>query len=348
MATTQRCWWCDGGVWVSETEMSKKAKTADGFCKGPVFIRPTNPLDLPFVLNAERAPENSPFVVNWSEEKHQASLADPDVHHVVVFRTGTETPVGYVILRGLCDPSGPIELKRLLIVDKGKGLGRSTLELIKEFVFDQLKRRRLWLNVLPNNRRARNLYQSTGFRYEGTWRDSFKTDDGYADLELMTILATDRGMKETIELDGHVFDLVRTFSRKQLQQYFDLYDQQWPNSTRTHQDLENALLGSEFFLGLIETMSHDLVGFCRVVSDRGFRAWIHGLIVRTDWRGKGLGRLMMERVLESKELNGIHSVSLTCAPKMNPFYAKWGFEIFENETVMRLNLRPSGGMGGTV
>jgi GNAT superfamily N-acetyltransferase len=197
----------------------------------------------------------------------------------------------------------------------------------------------LWLNVLPGNIRAKLLYQSVGFRYEGTWHDSFETENGFCDLELLTVLATDDFEPKSFTVGGDDFSAERSLSQHQFSQLLELMQKEWPNDTRTVEDMINAVLGSEFVIALNHIESGDLIGFCRVISDRGFRAWISGVVVRKDFRGRGLGRKLIDVVLTAPELSGIHSVSLTCAPAMIPFYTKWGFEIHEDELVMNLPLR---------
>jgi FMN phosphatase YigB (HAD superfamily)/RimJ/RimL family protein N-acetyltransferase len=320
-------------------ECARRSLESDSLQNEFVRFRPTGKEDVAAILAAENEADNASYIVNWSEERHLSSLTDDDVLSLIVERVDTKEAVGYLIFRGLREKDGPIELKRIVITKKRYGFGYQALELAKRLVFKRLQRRRLWLNVLPDNDRARSLYRKAGFRYEGTWRDSFLTDSGFADLELMTALSTDRKYEPVVTSRGGRFHVVRSFSSKQQRQFCELYDREWPDGARTNGDLEKAVLGSEFVVGVIESASDDLVGFCRVVTDRGFRAWIHGLIVREELRGLGLGRLIMREVLASDELQGIHSVSLTCAPRMQAFYRKWGFEVKEMETVMNLSLR---------
>ena len=99
------------------------------------------------------------------------------------------------------------------------------------------------------------------------------------------------------------------------------------------------MLGSEVVVGIVEEIGDELIGFCRVLSDRGFRAWIHGVLVREDFRGKGFGRRIMEYLLGCPEFALIHNVCLSCAPEKNAFYSKWGFQVVENETIMKAATR---------
>lgn len=154
-----------------------------------IRLRKTQPDDLHFVMAAEYSEENRPFVFLWSESQHKAALTDKNIAHLIVEVNTDHRRVGYVILAGLSDPNQNIEIKRIVITEKSKGFGRSAIKVIKQYVFEQLGTHRLWLDVIEGNSRARNLYESEGFCFEGTLRECLKTaDHQYQSLILMSIL----------------------------------------------------------------------------------------------------------------------------------------------------------------
>ncbi|MCG8359477.1 MAG: GNAT family N-acetyltransferase, partial [Kiloniellales bacterium] len=61
--------------------------------------------------------------------------------------------------------------------------------IVMERVFEGLGAHRLWLDVFPDNARARHVYRSMGFAEEGTLRDALRFGDGYASLVIMSMLA---------------------------------------------------------------------------------------------------------------------------------------------------------------
>ena len=135
-----------------------------------ILLRPTTEVDIEFVMEAERHPDNRAFVGQWSCEQHQQTLADPDFAHRIVAMP-EERSVGFVILRGRQSADRCVELMRLVITDKGQGYGRATLEAAAKLAFDVWRAHRLWLDVVDNNARARHLYRSVGFVEEGTLRE---------------------------------------------------------------------------------------------------------------------------------------------------------------------------------
>jgi len=151
--------------------------------EGPLAIRATTEDDLPFVLGAEAATD---FVRHWSPDEHRALMADAHAGHWTV--EADAVPAGFLILRGLDSPDRSLELKRIVIAEPGRGLGRLTLRLLKKVAFERLAVHRLWLDVMQHNARARHLYASEGFVSEGTMRDAVRVGDRFVDLVVMSIL----------------------------------------------------------------------------------------------------------------------------------------------------------------
>lgn len=127
-------------------------------------LRNTTPDDLPFVKQAESAPENRKFVGQWEMPQHRESPADPDIRHMIIEDALTHKAVGYAILAGLTDANRSIELRRLVVTEKKRGYGGSALRWIKKFAFGELGFDRLWLDTKACNEKAIKLYESCGLR----------------------------------------------------------------------------------------------------------------------------------------------------------------------------------------
>jgi diamine N-acetyltransferase len=136
-----------------------------------IRLRRTTPADLGWILAAEGHPENRPFVTRWTRAQHEETLDHPDLRHLVVEDAADGRAVGYVILAGLAGDRDGVELRRIVVTDKGRGYGRATLRLIKTMALDELRTRRLWLDVRANNPKAKRLYEEEGFVVEGTGPD---------------------------------------------------------------------------------------------------------------------------------------------------------------------------------
>lgn len=68
-----------------------------------------------------------------------------------------------------------------------------------------------------------------------------------------------------------------------------------------------------------------LVGFGRIMSDGILHAMIYEMIVHPDYRGQGIGRDVLARLLSRCAADNIRDVQLFCARGKRSFYEKMGF-----------------------
>ena len=152
-----------------------------------MLLRPATLSDIRNIVTLETAPSARQFVGQWSEGRHQATLASDDARYFV-----SQTPAGeldaYAILRGFRETNGAVELKRLVVGVPERGLGRRILREVIRMAFDDFHAHRLFLDVYEDNARARHLYESLGFVYEGVMRDAARRDGAYCNLCLMSML----------------------------------------------------------------------------------------------------------------------------------------------------------------
>lgn len=157
-------------------------------------LRPATLADLPALVALERTPVAREFVGQWSEERHRATLTGGDArYYVSESESGGLT--GYAILRGLAESSHAIEIKRIVVAAPGQGLGRRILTELMRIAFRELHAHRLFLDVYDDNARARHVYESLGFVYEGVMRDAAQRDGVWHNLHLMSMLASEYAEK---------------------------------------------------------------------------------------------------------------------------------------------------------
>ncbi len=106
---------------------------------------------------------------------------------VVFKRKDNNEIIGYS-LSHINFKSDVFELRRIVISDKGKGYGRETLLGIIKYCFEVVKCNRFWLDVYPDNEKGINLYKSVGMHHDGTLRQSYKSERGYLDQMIFSIL----------------------------------------------------------------------------------------------------------------------------------------------------------------
>jgi len=152
-----------------------------------MLLRLAAPSDVTAIVALERTPIAREFVGQWNEDRHLAALLSGDARYYVS-ETGSGEIQAYAILRGILEDSRSIELKRVVVAVPGRGLGRRILKELQRIAFEDLQAHRLFLDVFEDNSRARHLYESLGFRYEGVMRDAACREGVWFNLHLMSIL----------------------------------------------------------------------------------------------------------------------------------------------------------------
>ena len=116
---------------------------------------------------------------------------------------------GFVILQGCRNPHRSVELKRIVLQPKGRGIGRMCVRLLKQMAFRDLHAHRFWLDVKTLNTRALALYASEGFVEEGRLRESVRVGThgagtgaaGYDSLVVMSMLDREYAARVALHLE---------------------------------------------------------------------------------------------------------------------------------------------------
>jgi RimJ/RimL family protein N-acetyltransferase len=140
------------------------------------------------ILLIEQDDENTPFIRQWSYDQHEKAISSLDYNHFTVKDLETEDLLGYVILIGATNTDLSLEFKRMVITQKGKGLGKKTFRLVTKYAFENLNMHRIWLEVMEHNKVGYSLYLSEGYKVEGTHRESCKIGDKFINLTVMSML----------------------------------------------------------------------------------------------------------------------------------------------------------------
>ncbi len=85
----------------------------------------------------------------------------------------------------------------------------------------------------------------------------------------------------------------------------------------------NRLIENSLCFSLLE--GDQYIGFARVVTDRTVFSWLSDLIVCTEFRGRGLGRWLVECILQHPDVAATQVVLQTSDG--HGLYEKFGFEL---------------------
>jgi N-acetylglutamate synthase-like GNAT family acetyltransferase len=116
---------------------------------------------------------------------------------------------------------------------------------------------------------------------------------------------------------------------KQLQELLDAHSF-WA-SGRSQRELSRMLAGSQAVVSAWQ--SSQLVGFGRATSDGVFRAALWDVVVASEHQGQGLGRRIVEALLQDAALQGVERTYLMTTNSAG-FYEQLGFTTVDSQRLM--------------
>jgi len=112
----------------------------------------------------EQAPDTKQFVLPYSETEHARNILNSSFVYLRILDAGEL--VGFFILVLDSEPNS-VEFRRVVVSDKGKGVGQSAITAMEQFCRTQLQRTRVWLDVFEYNNRGRHIYEKLGYERYG-------------------------------------------------------------------------------------------------------------------------------------------------------------------------------------
>ena len=100
---------------------------------------------------------------------------------------------------------------------------------------------------------------------------------------------------------------------------------------RSKNQIRRMLANSNVIITLWKK-SH-LVGFGRATTDQVYRGVLWDIVISKDLQGIGLGKLIIEAILNDKKMNSLEKVYLMTTDSRH-FYSQLGFKINETQTLM--------------
>ncbi|MBQ9157288.1 MAG: GNAT family N-acetyltransferase [Eubacterium sp.] len=161
--------------------------------------------DVDMIKEIESHHDNRDFVWTGTREQHQEEIKRQD-YLLLIFkddRTFTDwNPAedgyagipreikGFALIH-LNEQSHIFEIRRIAITEKGKGYGREAMEALIRYAFTRTGTNRLWLDVYPDNIRGICLYESLGMHRDGILRQNYKSERGYLDQIVYSMLRSE-------------------------------------------------------------------------------------------------------------------------------------------------------------
>ena len=136
-------------------------------------------------------------------------------------------------------------------------------------------------------------------------------------------MTEDKSQKEKSNDNSFRVDLVRSWQEEQI---VDLYRSAgWWKEEMDASKINDLIRGSFLFAVAIDISTGRAVGMGRVISDGIADAYIQDLVVLGDWRSWGVGKMILNRLLEECKFRKITWIGLIAEPGKEEFYRSLGF-----------------------
>lgn len=120
------------------------------------------------------------------------------------------------------------------------------------------------------------------------------------------------------------FTWIDRFEGARIDELFEMMQHEWWTSKRSLDDTRHMLRHCDLTLGCCAEDGR-LAGFARVLTDYTFKAFIFDVVVHKDFRGHGVGKAIIERIVAADSLSKVTSFELYCQDDNVPFYERLGF-----------------------
>ncbi len=105
--------------------------------------------------------------------------------------------------------------------------------------------------------------------------------------------------------------------------------------------LEQTKLAMEHTIFRVSVFDEDkIVAMARMIGDMGLCYYVKDVVVRPEYQGKGIGRLLINELFKYINGNGIQdthiSVELCAMPDKIPFYKKFEFDFNEAQRLRKM------------
>ena len=109
-------------------------------------------------------------------------------------------------------------------------------------------------------------------------------------------------------------------------------------SNRNYENLRQMLLNSTEIISIWK--GNSMIAFGRATSDKVYRAVLWDIVVKSEFKGLGIGKLIVENLVKKKSIKSVERIYLMTS-KNSEFYLKVGFKLEENQKLMLFSKRKS-------
>jgi GNAT superfamily N-acetyltransferase len=108
----------------------------------------------------------------------------------------------------------------------------------------------------------------------------------------------------------------------------------WQDGRDDPSEIGDLILGSLVFVVAVDRGSGKAIGMGRAISDGVSDAYIQDLMVLPGYRGRGIGKAILRRILAACRARGIGWIALIAEGGSGDFYRRLGFGVDEGDVPM--------------
>lgn len=142
-------------------------------------------------------------------------------------------------------------------------------------------------------------------------------------------------------------ELTIKFNELKAEEFISLWESVWgegPSLEQTELAMEHTLFRVSVFDG------DKVIAMARMIGDMGLDYYIKDVVVRPEYQGQGIGRMMIDELLKFVNSNGVNGtgvfVELCAMPDKIPFYEKFGFAANEAQRLKMMYQIDKGDQNG--
>ena len=97
----------------------------------------------------------------------------------------------------------------------------------------------------------------------------------------------------------------------------------------------NNLIKNSYTFAVAVDKNNEAIGMGRVLSDGLSDAYLQDIVILKKYRGQGIGKLLVKKMIDHCKSNKIHWIALISEPDQDAFYSKIGFKTMKNYIPMK-------------
>ena len=115
----------------------------------------------------------------------------------------------------------------------------------------------------------------------------------------------------------------------------------WWKDSYNPSGIKKLIKGSSAFAVVVDSASGKAIGMGRILSDGVSDAYLQDLVILPQYRGKGIGRKLVNSLIRHCLSKGIQWIGLIAEPGNEQFFSELGFKTWKDYTPMRYQLGES-------